>query len=105
MFTFTVRTWQCDRFPKWLQKTYHIEGMDFCEMEWNYKFLNSKPVCNDAILPTVVFYDKSDKAGSSQYLCTFNMNDAHDGDLSELCPDLSSLLNQKDEGNERLIYF
>lgn len=102
-FQCPVRAWQCERFPKWLHKTYHIEGLDFCEMEWNDEFLSSQPVCDDKILPTVVFYDKGENKSSSQELCTINMNAAHDGALSQLCPKLSSLLNEKGEGNIRFI--
>ena len=74
-------------------------------MEWNDEFLSSQPVCDDKILPTVVFYDKGDNQSSSQHLCTINMNDAYDGALPQLCPNLSRLLIEKSEGNIQVIHF
>ena len=99
-----VRTWQCDRFPKWLQKTYHIEGMDFCEVEWNKEFFNSQPTCDDDVLPKVVFYDLDDNV-KDDLLCQIDMNGGIDmenpetADLTKLCHPLVSVLKQDIEGN------
>ena len=74
-------------------------------MEWNDQILSSQPVCDDKILPTVIFKDKGENQPSSQHLCTINMNDAHDGALQQLCPNLSRLLNEKGDGNIQVFRF
>ena len=88
--------WQCNRFPKWLQKTYHIEGVDFCEGHWNDEYINSQPSCDDVVLPTIVFYDKDDDERVP--LCKVNMNYATDGDLTKYCPSLITALSVDNEG-------
>ena len=92
--------WKCDKFPKWLQKYYHIGGTDFCEAQWDDVYFSSQPHCNDKVLPTVSFYDRSNDQYITDPICTINMNNADKGEFNELCPGVDSILKSDDnDGN------
>ena len=92
------RVWKCDKFPEWLQKTYHIKGSDFCEAQWDDEYFSSQPECNEKVLPIVAFYDRNDNQYESEPLCTINMNNAVEGNFDELCPQVDSILKSDQEG-------
>ena len=94
------RYWECDKFPRWLQKTYRIRGLNFCKEQWNAKILgndelfNSQPKCNDKVLPTISFHD----AAENRSLCTLNMNDVDNAeDVHKLCSGIISELSIEQE--------
>lgn len=88
-----VRIWECDKFPKWLQKTYRVKAADFCKAQWDDRYFSSQPQCNDKVLPTIAFYDRSNNNYDGDSLCTINLNEAEDGNIENLCPELDSILN------------
>ena len=92
------RVWQCEKFPQWLQKYYHLKGTEFCEAQWDDQFFNSQPHCNNKVLPTVAFYDRSDNQYITDPLCTINMNEANEGNFEKLCPEVDSVLKSDNEG-------
>ena len=94
----TDRVWQCDKFPMWLQKFYHLKGIDFCEAQWDDDYFSSQPQCNKKVLPTVAFFDRSDNQYDTEPLCTINMNEAEDGNFDELCPEVDSIVKSDNEG-------
>ena len=96
--TCIVRVWQCDKYPEWLQKNYHLTGTDFCKAQWDDNFFSSQPHCNNKVLPTVAFYDRSENQYDSKSLCKINMNDASEGNFETLCPEVNSVLNSDNEG-------
>ena len=95
---FTDRVWTCSKFPGWLQNEFLIRGTDFCEAQWDDEYFSSQPHCNDKVLPTVAFYDRSDNNYKGDPICTINMNEASQGDFSKLCPGVNSILQSDNEG-------
>ena len=103
-----VRIWECDKFPGWLQKTYRVKAADFCKAQWDDRYFSSQPQCNDKVLPTIAFYDRSNNNYDGDSLCTINLNEAEDGNIDKLCPELDSILNSSFEGDLKMfstIYF
>ena len=103
IFFLDTREWTCNKFPKWLQKTYKLSGTDFCKAQWDDLFFSSQPNCDHDILPTVAFYDRSDDQYFAEPLCTINMNEAEDGAFGALCPEVDSILNEANEGTFKKI--
>ena len=99
------REWKCDKFPGWLQKTYRVKGTDFCKAQWEggwwYAgwFFTSQPHCNNEVLPSISFYDRSENGNQDEPLCTINMNTLEaKEEFHELCQDVQTILNS-DQGN------
>ena len=97
-----VRIWECDKFPNWLQKTYRVKAADFCKAQWDDRYFSSQPQCNDKVLPTIAFYDRSNNNYDGDSLCTINLNEAEDGNIEKLCPELDSILNSSFEGDLKM---
>ena len=97
-----VRIWECDKFPNWLQKTYRVKAADFCKAQWDDRYFSSQPQCNDKVLPTISFYDRSNNNYDGDSLCTINLNEAEDGNIDKLCPELDSILNSSFEGDLKM---
>ena len=97
-----VRIWECDKFPNWLQKTYRVKAADFCKAQWDDRYFSSQPQCNDKVLPTIAFYDRSNNNYDGDSLCTINLNEAEDGNIEKLCPELDSILNSSFEGDLKI---
>ena len=98
-----VRIWECAKFPNWLQKTYRVKAADFCKAQWDDRYFSSQPQCNDKVLPTIAFYDRSNNNYDGDSLCTINLNKAEDGNIDKLCPELDSILNSSFEGKLKML--
>ena len=60
---------------------------------------NSQPQCNDKVLPTVEFYDRSADGNQYHPLCTINMNKMKNKeDFDYICQGVDSIL-KLNQGN------
>ena len=73
-----------------------------CKAQWDDRYFSSQPQCNDKVLPTIAFYDRSNNNYDGDSLCTINLNEAEDGNIENLCPELDSILNASFEGDLKM---
>ena len=65
---------------------------------------NSKPRCEDDVLPSVSFYNRSDES-QPHLFCKINMNTMHSaGEFKTICDDLVSILDSNEGRVWNVVY-